>query len=179
MKKKDLFKPLPAKMPFIQVLHVNGNHWITVSNIRPKSDPTLDSVGIYDSNWSSTAVVAPNTMQQICSFFKSMAQSITFNMINVERQTNMSDCGVFSLAYATELAYWGDPSVVVWDSDKMRQHIIDSVKNGCVLPFPKLGKRKIGFGRIVMSHSEPIHCLCPVTCSKHLHACLGDASDSN
>ena len=40
-KRKD---PLPQNVPFIQVLHVNGNHWIiTVSNIRPKSDPTFDS----------------------------------------------------------------------------------------------------------------------------------------
>ena len=149
-------------MPFIQVLHVNGNHWVTVSNIRPKSDLTYPgSVGIYDSNWSPASKSSLKTMQQICSFFKSRSPSIHFDYVNVDRQNNGADCGVFALAFATELAYKKDPSVCIWDVDDMRKHIIKSVENGCVLPFPKQGDRKIGFGRrVAVSHEESIYCLC-------------------
>ncbi len=160
VKRKDMFKPLPMSVPFIQVLHVNGNHWVTVSNIRPKSDPTFDSVGIYDSNWLSTSKIRSHTMEQICSFFKSKAKLLCFDVVSVERQKNLSDCGVFALAHATELVYGDDPSVAVWDTEKMRKHIINSVENGYVLPFPKLGRRRVGLRRIVNSYPEPIHCLC-------------------
>ncbi len=36
--------------------------------------------------------------------------------------------GVFALAHATELVYGDDPSVAVWDTEKMRKHIINSVE---------------------------------------------------
>ena len=126
--RKELFKSLPPKMPFIQVLHVNNNHWITVSNIRPNSDTVYpDSVCIYYSNWSAKSSLGHTTRQHICSFLKSKATKLHFDIINVDKQVNGSDCGVYALAFATELAHGSDPSNFIWDTSKMRSHIVSCI----------------------------------------------------
>ena len=40
--------------------------------------------------------------KQICSFWKSPINQITFQMVNIQQQPNASDCGVFAIAVATE-----------------------------------------------------------------------------
>ncbi len=61
----------------------------------------------------------------------------------MERQTNLPDCGAYALAYATELACGEDPSIMIWDTSKMRKHITDSEKNEYVLAtFSKTWKKE-------------------------------------
>ena len=44
------FNLLPPRCAFIQVLHVQGNHWILVSNVTSgDGSRSIDSVGVYDS----------------------------------------------------------------------------------------------------------------------------------
>ncbi len=156
-----MFKPLPLGVPFIQVLHVR-NHWITVSNVKPHSDSIFpDTVCIYDSNWSTEMPMNFATKRQICSFFKSKAKKIYFDIINVERQKDSFNCGAYALAFATELARGGDPASFFWSVGDMRNHILTSLKTGSVLPFPKKKERRLGFGKRVMcSFKEPIDCNC-------------------
>ena len=161
-KRKSMFNPLPPKIPFIQILHVNGNHWVTVSNMKPKTSEVYpDTVCLYDSNWTEKSTVSLVTMQHICSFFKSDAATLYFDFVNVDRQSNSSDCGVYALAFAAELAHGGDPALFTWDVNNMRGHILNSMRTGFVPPFPKKDERKIRFGkRIRISHAEPIYCAC-------------------
>ena len=73
-----MFKPLAPKVPFIQVLHVNNNHWITASN----SDTIYpDTVCLYDSNWYEKSSISLTTKQHVCSFYKSEASEIRFNLL--------------------------------------------------------------------------------------------------
>ena len=66
---KNLFPPVPPFSRFIQILHVGGNHWITVSNMKVPGDGIfLDSVCIYDSLCSTS--ISTSTKKQICSFLK-------------------------------------------------------------------------------------------------------------
>ena len=89
-KRKAMFKPLAPKVPFIQVLHVNNNHWITASNIKPNSDTVYpDTVCLYDSNWSEKSSIILTTKQHVCSFYKSEASEIRFNFVNVEIGSGM------------------------------------------------------------------------------------------
>lgn len=51
-KKYALFKPIPSQTPYVQVLHLNGNHWLLVSNIDPRMEKwgcKNNSVEVYDS----------------------------------------------------------------------------------------------------------------------------------
>ncbi len=161
-KKKEMFKPFPQGVPFVQVLHVNSNHWVTVSNIWPKNDSVFpNSVCIYDSRWSCDMKPSAHTMQQICSFFKCRSFSLNFDYVSVGLQDNSYDCGAYALAFATELAHMKDPALRVFDAKQMRQHIVSSMDSGHILPFPKLRCRKIGFGkRVGAAHTETLYCLC-------------------
>ena len=107
-----MFKPLAPEVPFIQVLHVINNHWITASNIKPNSDTIYpDTVCLYDSIWYEKSSISLTTKQHVCSFYKSEASEIRFDFVNVDRQCNGSDCGVYALAFAAELAHGGDPAL--------------------------------------------------------------------
>ena len=44
---------------------------------------------------------------------------IRLNMINIQRQINGCDCGVFAIANATELALGKDPLLCQYDAEVM------------------------------------------------------------
>ena len=48
-----------------------------------------------------------------------------------------NDCGLFAIAYATELAHGGDPAKVVYSQGEMRSHFIKCLENGILTPFPR------------------------------------------
>lgn len=115
-KTKYLFRPLPPG-PFIQALHISGCHWAVVSNINVQSAGCShsDVVAIYDS--ARPTNVAFELKKIICSFFKCMAGAIRFDLVNVETQKNGFDCGVHSIAMATELVSGNDPAGCHWDTE--------------------------------------------------------------
>ena len=45
---------------------------------------------------------------------------ITLDFVPVQQQTNGSDCGVFSIAFATCLAFATNPSFITFDVARMR-----------------------------------------------------------
>ena len=103
------FKPVVPREKYIQVLHVDDNHWITVSNIDVGQDTAVaDIVFVYDSLLSPKMNL--KTKKQVCSLARPSSRTITFDIVNVMGQTNSYDCGLFALVYATELAYGNDPA---------------------------------------------------------------------
>ncbi len=158
-KRKKLFNSLPPKVPFIQVMNVNESHWITVSNIRARTDSAgnvdiyPDTVCVYDCNWCTKSKISLTTKQEICSFYKPTSSKVHFEYVNVDRQPNSSDCGVFALAFATELAHNSDPTLFCWDINEMRKHLIKHLINclerGQMTPFPKHSKRRLRLGQRV------------------------------
>ena len=98
-------------MEFIQIININRNHWIVVSNVE------CGILNVYDSMNGSVNL---QTKMQICSFWKSPSQQITFQMVNIQWQPNASDCGVFTVAVARELVHGKDPALSFWDVSRMR-----------------------------------------------------------
>ena len=84
-------------------------------------------------------------LQQVSSFMKPAVKYLTLHIVDVE----LFDCGVYALAFATELACGFDPAVCVWDSEKMRNHLLLCLENGAMSQFPVLEKRKLRLGRRV------------------------------
>ena len=50
--------------------------------------------------------------------------------MNVQKQLNCSDCGVFAIAYATELVHSTDPLLAHRNVDLMRTHLKDGFIKG-------------------------------------------------
>ncbi len=64
----------------IQILHVNGNHWITVSTATCGTD-----IAVYDSMHSS---LSKRTQQLLAKLVHTDSEQVTVNMCNVCQQTS-------------------------------------------------------------------------------------------
>ena len=62
---------------------------------------------------------------------------ITFKIHNTQFQKGSSDCGLFSIAYATDLAYGNDPASYRYDQTKLRSHFLECLEKEFLTPFPK------------------------------------------
>ena len=85
---------------FIQILHVEGNHWIAIEHI------SSDCVNIYDSVHSS---VSTDIKLQV-SLLRTGNQRIALKIQKVQFQNRASDCGAYTIAFATDLAYGNNPA---------------------------------------------------------------------
>ena len=95
---------------FVQFIHVNNNHWVTVSNVHA---PSPDTVVIYDSLHGGE--ISTQLQQSVAKYLKSDGQTLKFELANVEQQKNGYDCGPFSIAYAVSLAYGEDPLTLTFN----------------------------------------------------------------
>ena len=121
--KLDMFRPVPMDLPFIQILHINNSHWITVSNRNVKTGGLFsDSVSIYDSG--RNVKISSSLIKTVCSFFKTRSSTLCFDVMNIKGQSDSHNCGVYAIAFATELAYNCDPVVCHFDDgENMRCHL--------------------------------------------------------
>ena len=111
---------------FVQVLHVNGNHWITISNIGVSDQ----SVNVYDSLYND---INQATKEFIAKYVHK--DKVKINM-NVQQQENESDCGVFAIAFAKYLVDGKDPSE--YDFVNPRKHLAQYLPQGIIPEFPKI-----------------------------------------
>ena len=68
---------------FVQIIHVRNNHWCVVSTVGCETG----AVQMYDST------------NLIASLVYSPCSELRVTMMDVEKQSNSSDCGVLAIAY--------------------------------------------------------------------------------
>jgi len=128
-KHKELFPPVPPNSPYIQILHVHDCHWSTVSNIDISNGRQFsDAIMIYDSGVPTTISLAMKNA--ICSVMRPKADKVHFDLVNVHAQPNACDCGLYAIAYATELVHGCDPALCLFDNGDMRQHLLCCLEKG-------------------------------------------------
>ena len=97
----------------VQIMNTRDNHWITVSNI----GCPVDHINVYDSMpYCSTS---KRTKEEICSILFSSAEEITLDFPCDRKQKGGSDCGLFSIAYATTLCSGLNPKDVISVDDRI------------------------------------------------------------
>ena len=136
---------------FVQILHVHNSHWCVVSNIGC-SDGV---VNYYDSLYPS---VSSHTMRIIAGLIFSSASDLVVRIMDVGKQSNSSDCGVFAIAFAFDICSGEDPCSVRFDHKLIRQHLAKCLENCRLSRFPTLGKRKSS--HIQHIQREELHCSC-------------------
>ena len=66
--------------------------------------------------------------------------------MNVQRQTDSFNCGVFAIAYAADIIYGINPVNSTYDVKFLRAHLIKCLESESLEPFPKvspiIGERK-------------------------------------
>ena len=113
---------------FVQILHTGSDHWVCVSSI--KFQPGL--VNLYDSLYHD--VISQEIEEQTNDLLGGGLISLDF--VPVQQQSNGSDCGVFSIAFATCLVFATNPSFVTFDVVRMRSHLLACLKNERMSMFP-------------------------------------------
>ena len=125
-----------CKDKFIQIMFVDNNHWLTVSNVMSKD---VADIFIYDS----ISVNETEKARQIYENLKECTQyqkDINLYWPRVTQQMGYKDCGLFAIAFAASLAVGEDPIYINYNQRKMRNHLINCFNNNKITPFPRIIK---------------------------------------
>ena len=154
------FDVVPLNKKYIQILHINGNHWVNVSNMSTYSDRgERDRVLNLDSMISRK--IGLDLKKQVCSFARPLTDTFRFDIINIMPQSNGLDCGLYAIGNATEILHGYNPIQCEYDTGVMRKHLIKCLEEGEIEQFPKMRVRRVRFGCAVKhSEEEAIHCIC-------------------
>jgi len=142
---------------FVQIVHdQQAQHWFVITNRGSSSD----KVRIYCSLHMKPTDVC---MQSVLKFLKSSESKLTFEIMNVARQTGSTDCGLFAIAYAHCLLSGKDPVNVVFDQTSMRNHLLTSFDNEGLSEFPVKSLRVVR-RKVLRSFSLAVYCVCRGGC---------------
>ena len=86
--------------PFVQVLHVDGLHWLTVIVVHTSLVKVYDSV--FNTAGSSVAL-------QTAAILKTKSDNIVLEVERTQFQQGKVDCGLYAIAFATEFCYGNNP----------------------------------------------------------------------
>ena len=142
---------IPATSEFVQVINV-GRHWVCISTI----GCLAGVVKAFDSLYHKPC---PLLIDHVCRMLLCPLDTVTFLNEKVQRQFGGSNCGLFALAFATDLCHGLDPTTQTYSQSQMRQHYISCLESGQMTPFPKTSKR-VQYHLSCMKTSVPIYCLC-------------------
>ena len=139
---------------FVQILYTGGHHWVTVSNIGcQKGD-----INYFDSFSSGkpTSLVS----KQIARMLHEEGPRIKIVVQPVQQQTNLVDCGVFAIAFATSLVNAEDPCKVQYDHTLLRSHLKESLMSSNLELFPKAqGSRNLKCCLLKVTYVN-VMCIC-------------------
>ena len=102
------FSKQDVDFPYIQMLHTGSLHWVCISNTSQKGLVKANVVNLYDS-LNTRGTVTAHVQDQIADYV---------DIQPVQQQTNGTNCGVFVIAYAVDLANLQDPTEIRYDERK-------------------------------------------------------------
>ena len=138
-----------AGLSYIQIVHCPAfYHWLT---IEIKFD---EDAQVFDSKYLKLSF---EVKKQIASIIKSKNDQISLHLEKTQQQKNNTDCGLYAIAFATDLCYGGDPASLLYeDGTLLRQHFLKCLQEGCLTPFPSKQATK----RKPQLQNVNIYCVC-------------------
>ena len=88
---------------------------------------------VYDSLYNT---VHDDTRMQVAAIMHTTERYIDFKVHKIQFQKGTSDCGLFSVAYATDLAFGNDPASYMYKQNLLRSHFTSCISNNALTPFP-------------------------------------------
>jgi hypothetical protein len=119
---------------FIQIIVVNSNHWICISNYKcaPNEINIYDSMATFNTQDKFDQNVG---LKQIIKNMKPLCRVVYIK--NVQRQSARSgNCGLFSIAFAQLVANDLDPTQCRFNEKNLRSHFNTCVVNSNISFFP-------------------------------------------
>ena len=88
-----------------------------------------NTVNVYDSLYDSIDEESLKIIQQLFGI-------VEVHMAPVQKQQGFSDCGLFAIAYAVQLAKKHKPEGVFFHQPQMRSHLVNCLSQGKMSSFP-------------------------------------------
>lgn len=121
---------------FVQILHINGNHWITISNVFSQRN---EIISVYDS--FSSIDLPVKAKEQIAALICCPDKYFLLEFQSVSKQRGGSDCGLFSIAFATAICFKINPVAVDFKQEDLRGHLFMCLEDRKMVPFPSRKKK--------------------------------------
>lgn len=121
----------PFAATSIQIHYTGRAHWVTSSYIGGK-------LRLYDSFVSTTLARSLKAQMKKIYVVASKDSHIRIAEMPVQQQSNLTDCGIYSIAFAYHLAIGDEPSALNFDDSKLRQHLVQCFEAEELSPFPVL-----------------------------------------
>ena len=109
---------------YVQIFHCRSNHWITVSTIGCQPG----EIKVYDSLYDDVDVTTKNKLE------KTFASNLRYITPRLQKQKGTIDCGLFAVAFATNLAY--GRNTFKFDQSQMHHHLIACFEASKITVFP-------------------------------------------
>ena len=120
-----------SNAPTIHIHHDGAQHFVTTTNLK-------GDVHLYDSlNKAPTKQL----LSQITAIYSPTNHTPTIHQVTMRhKQVGSHDCGLFSIAYAFELAAGNDPNHFKFNQLLMRTHFRQCLEVGEITSFPKFSR---------------------------------------
>ena len=139
------------KRDYVQILHVNGNHWVTITDIGQEQDTVL----LYDSVRSQPS---DSMFETIAKFHKPEGPQLKLKVMNTDQQKNGYDCGPFAVAFAASLLRGQDPTQLSYTG--VRNHLKGILKTRPVSIDPFPSKVCIRTKPVWRTVEKEVYCIC-------------------
>ena len=80
--------------------------------------------------------LSPATLKVINSLLHCSKSDVTVNIMQLQQQSNGSDCGVYAIACAASLCNGDEPSDQCWDEKKLCLHLLQCSESTSMSVFP-------------------------------------------
>ena len=139
---------------FVQIVNIDGCHWVCVSNKFSFEENTLQ---VYDSLMT---VTSDKTIEQLCTIFKCTDASFKIQVMNVQLQQSADSCGLFAVAMAYDLCEGKDPCYTSYRESLMRSHLAKCFQENQITRFPCHDERRSFQRKIVHEKEVFVYCTC-------------------
>lgn len=136
---------------FVQILNIRQNHWITVSNLFCDEN----QLSVYDSK---SAPLDPRTLQTLSWLVRPKSDHFDVLQPAVQQQSNLSNCGVFSIAFAYALCKGHPPELCIFNEGRLRAQLYASLTKNSITFGMKTRESKAE--AYVTKTAIPVYCLC-------------------
>ena len=154
--KKKKAKGKGGKKTVTGVRGVNDSPaWVTPWSLTPKAEVTPP--------WDRSMIL------QMAQIYRAPNNhsTISVKVLPVQQQNGYRDCGLFAIAFATEICRGQDPSRAVFIKTQMRGHLFKCLTNRNMMPFPQFPQQEkamlppqIALRPHVNTIHVTVHCVC-------------------
>ena len=133
---------------FIQILHNGEDHWFTISTLGLPSG----HVHFYDSLYNTCT---DHGIETICSILYTPTNEVHLHFMDVDKQTNHSDCGLYAIVYAIDLCC--DEDVCFRKYDTVTSVLSKCFESRKITAFPSLDRSS---SHVVAKKCINVRCYC-------------------